>query len=161
MERKRKIVYIDMDNTLADYLKAAEEQNLNPKEAKHVKGFFRNLKPMPGAIEAYNILAKDFDVYFLTTSPWSNPQACVEKFEWVKEYFPNAYKNIIISHHKDLNIGDYLIDDSTFNGAGEFTGEHIQIWTEKFPNWKAVIRYIFAKERMNLYLNSFTFLKNI
>lgn len=150
-----------MDNTLADYLKHAEELNLDPKEAKHVYGFFRNLKPIPGAIEAYNKLAKHFDVYLLTTAPWSNPYACVEKFEWVKEYLPNAYKNLIISHHKELNMGDYLIDDSTANGAGEFKGIHIPIHSEKFPNWKSVIKYIFAKEKMNLYLNNFTFLKDM
>lgn len=150
-----------MDNTLADYLKYAKECHLDPKDAKHVRGFFRNLKPMPGAIESYNHLAKHFNVYLLTTCPWSNPYACVEKFEWVKEYLPNAYKNLIISHHKELNMGDYLIDDSTFNGAAEFTGKHIQIWSDEFPNWEAVIKYIFAKEKMNLYLNNFTFLENM
>ena len=145
-----KVVYIDMDNTLADYLKHAEELSLNPKEAKHVRGFFRNLKPMPGAIEAYNILDKHFKVYLLTTAPWSNPYACVEKFEWVKEYLPNAYKNLIISHHKELNMGDYLIDDSTANGAGEFKGIHIPIHSEKFPNWNSVLRFIFNKENISL-----------
>ena len=141
----KKIIYIDMDNTLADYLKAAKEMGIDPKDAKHIKGFFRNLKPMPGAIEAYNKLSKDFDVYLLTTVPWSNPYACVEKIEWVKEYLPGAYKNVIFSHHKDLNIGDYLIDDSLFNGADKFTGEHIQIYTDKFPTWNSVINYIFNK----------------
>lgn len=144
----RKIIYIDMDNTLVDYLKHAKELNLDPKEAKHVRGFFRNLKPIPDAIEAYNKLAKYFDVYLLTTAPWSNPYACVEKFEWVKEWLPNAYKNLIISHHKELNIGDYLIDDSTLNGAGEFTGEHIQIWDKKFPNWESILKYILEKENI-------------
>lgn len=144
----KKIVYIDMDNTLADYLGYAEVCHLRPKDAKHIRGFFRNLKPMPGAIEAYNHLAKHFNVYFLTTSPWSNPYACVEKFEWVKEYFPDAYKNIIISHHKELNIGDYLIDDSTLNGAAEFTGKHIQIWSDEFPTWESVVEFIFNKENI-------------
>ena len=146
MENKRKIIYVDMDNTLADYLKHAEELNLDPKEAKHVYGFFRNLKPIPGAIEAYNKLAKHFDVYLLTTAPWSNPYACVEKFEWVKEYLPNAYKNLIISHHKELNMGDYLIDDSTFNGAAEFPGKHIQIWSKEFPTWESILNYLIPNE---------------
>ena len=62
--------------------------------------------------------------------------------EWVKEYLPNAYKNLIISHHKELNIGDYLIDDSTFNGAAEFPGKHIQIWSKEFPNWESILNYL-------------------
>lgn len=144
----KKIIYIDLDNTLSDYLGAAKELNVEPKDAKHIIGFFRNLKPMEGAIESYNELAKYFDVYILSTSPWSMPNALMEKLEWVKKYLPNAYKNVIFSHHKNLNIGDYLIDDLTKNGAGEFTGEHIQIYSDKFPNWESVIKYIFEKENI-------------
>ena len=144
----RKIVYIDLDNTMADYVGAAKEMNINLEDAKHIKGFFRNLKPMPGAIESYNKLSEHFDVYILSTGPWSNPTSFVEKVEWVKEYLPNAYKNVIFSHHKDLNIGDYLIDDSTKNGAGNFTGEHIQIHSNKFPTWNDVMTYMFNKENL-------------
>ena len=144
----RKIVYIDLDNTMADYVGAAKKMNISLEEAKHVKGFFRNLKPMPFAIESYNKLSEHFDVYILSTGPWSNPNSFVEKVEWVKEYLPNAYKNVIFSHHKDLNRGDYLIDDSMKNGAAEFTGEHIQIHSNKFPNWNNVINYIFNKENI-------------
>lgn len=144
----KKIIYIDLDNTMADYIGAANEMNIGLSEAKRIEGFFRNLKPMPFAIESYNKLSEHFDVYILSTAPWSNPHALLEKMEWVKEYLPNAYKNVIFSHHKDLNIGDYLIDDSTKNGAGNFTGEHIQIHSNKFPNWNSVINYIFNKENI-------------
>lgn len=144
----KKIIYIDLDNTMADYIGAANEMNIGLSEAKRIECFFRNLKPMPFAIESYNKLSEHFDVYILSTAPWSNPHALLEKMEWVKEYLPNAYKNVIFSHHKDLNIGDYLIDDSTKNGAGNFTGEHIQIHSSKFPNWNSVINYIFNKENI-------------
>lgn len=144
----RKIVYIDLDNTMADYIRAAKEMNISLEDAKHIKGFFRNLKPMLGAIESYNKLSEHFDVYILSIGPWSNPTSFVEKVEWVKEYLPNAYKNVIFSHHKDLNRGDYLIDDSIKNGAAEFTGEHIQIHSDKFPTWNDVMTYIFNKENL-------------
>lgn len=144
----RKIVYIDLDNTMADYIGAAKEMNISLEDAKHIKGFFRNLKPMSGAIESYNKLSEHFDVYILSTGPWSNPNSFGEKVEWVKEYLPNAYKNVIFSHHKDLNIGDYLIDDSIKNGAADFTGEHIQIHSDKFPTWNDVMIYIFNKENL-------------
>ncbi|MDR2556874.1 MAG: hypothetical protein LBC49_04090, partial [Bacteroidales bacterium] len=52
------------------------------------------------------------------------------------------YKRLIISHHKNLNRGDYLIDDRTRNGAGEFEGELIQFGSERFPDWKTVIHYL-------------------
>lgn len=109
----KKIIYIDLDNTLADYLGMANVLHINPNDAKHIPGFFRNLKPIKNAINSYNLLNKYFEVYILSTGPWSNPLSLVEKVEWVKEYLPDAYKNIIFSHHKNLNIGDYLIDDST------------------------------------------------
>ena len=144
----RKIVYIDLDNTMADYIRAAKEMNISLEDAKHIKGFFRNLKPMLGTIESYNKLSEHFDVYILSTGPWSNPASFVEKVEWVKKYLPNAYKNVIFSHHKDLNRGDYLIDDSIKNGAAEFTGEHIQIHSDKFPTWNDVMTYIFNKENL-------------
>ena len=146
---KKKIIYIDLDNTLANYSKAANEQGISHIEAKHIKGFFRNLKPVDGAIEAYNLLDKYFDVYILSTAPWSNPNSLTEKILWVKEYIPKAYKNVIFSHHKNLNIGDYLIDDSLANGASDFTGEHIHIGSFKFPNWQAVINYILNKENIS------------
>ena len=147
---RRKRIYIDLDNTVADYLGMAEMLNVSPKDAKHIPNFFINLEPIEGAIEAYRLLEEHFDLYFLTTAPWSNPHSLMEKVEWVKKYFPTAYKNIIFSHHKDLLSGEYLIDDSTKNGAGEFEGEHIRIHSEEFPNWPSVIYFIYQRENLNL-----------
>ena len=39
-------------------------------------------------------------------------------------------------------MGDYLIDDRTKNGAGEFSGELIQFGTNKFPDWNTVLKYL-------------------
>ena len=47
----------------------------------------------------------------------------------------SAYKRLIISQNKHLNIGDYLIDDRTANGVGQFRGEYIHFGSEKFPDW--------------------------
>ena len=47
-----------------------------------------------------------------------------------------------MSHNKNLNIGDYLIDDRTANGAGQFKGEHIHFGTEQFPDWDSVLKYL-------------------
>lgn len=142
----KKIIYIDLDNTLADYLGLCRERGIEPAEGKHTIGFFRDLKPMQGAIEAYNLLAKHFDLYILSTAPWSNPHSLYEKIEWVKEHIPSAYKNVIFSHHKELNLGAYLIDDSEKNGAKDFSGKHIKIHSPEFPNWDSVVKYISEME---------------
>ena len=52
------------------------------------------------------------------------------------------YKKIIITHHKDLCQGDYLIDDRGKNGTSEFAGEWIHFGSEQFPNWESVLDYL-------------------
>ncbi len=54
--------------------------------------------------------------------------------EWVQHYLGEAaHKRLILTHHKNLNRGEYLIDDRTKNGAGEFSGEHIVFGSAAFP----------------------------
>jgi 5'-nucleotidase len=61
----------------------------------------------------------------------------------VKQYLGEpAYKRLIISHYKNLNQGDFLVDDRPKNGAKDFTGEWIQFGTEKFPDWDTVLEYL-------------------
>lgn len=148
---KKKILYFDMDNVLVDFPSGIDQLNEETRieyeyrydEVPHI---FSTMKPIDGAVEAFNELSELFDVYILSTSPWDNDTAPGDKLRWVKKYLqPNAYKRLILSHHKNLNIGDYLIDDRTKNGAGEFTGEHIHFGTDKFPNWSVVVEYLKQK----------------
>ena len=53
-----------------------------------------------------------------------------------------AHKRLILSHHKNLNLGDFLIDDRTVNGASLFQGEHIHFGTDGFPDWASVCNYL-------------------
>ena len=53
MENSKKTVYIDLDNTVADYLGMCDQMHISPAEAKHTIGFFKKLRPMPGAVETY------------------------------------------------------------------------------------------------------------
>ena len=146
---KKKIVYFDLDNTLVNFQSAIDELPLQVKESyngelDNVPGIFSKMKPIDEMVQLFNKMADDtrYDVYILSTSPWDNPTAASEKVEWVKKYLPKAYKNVILSHHKHLNVGDYLIDDRTANGAGEFGGELIQYGTEKFPTAQSIKTYL-------------------
>jgi 5'-nucleotidase len=153
----KKILYIDMDNVIVDFasgiarldavLQAEFEGRLD-----EVPGIFALMEPMPGAIEAINVLAQKFDTYILSTAPWLNSTAWSDKIEWVHEHLGSSqgdplYKRLILSHHKNLNIGDYLIDDRTANGVDKFKGEHIHFGTEKFPDWHSVFSYLLAEAR--------------
>jgi 5'(3')-deoxyribonucleotidase len=148
----KKILYIDMDNVLVDFASGIDRLSEEVKQEyegrlDEVPGIFSLMKPMPGAVEAVALLSQCFDVYILSTAPWKNLSAWSDKARWVQKYFGDGkdsvfYKRLIISHHKNLNRGDYLIDDRTKNGAGEFEGELIQFGSEQFPDWKAIIHYL-------------------
>lgn len=108
-----------------------------------IPGVFSMMDPMDGAIEAARKLAKVYDVFILTTAPWKNPTACSDKVQWVTKHLNDVFhKRMIITHRKDLVMGDYLIDDSGNNGASDFKGEWIQFGSERFPHWNAVLEYL-------------------
>lgn len=138
----KKTVYVDMDGVLADYLGRCKELNIDPDEAKHYKEFFISLKPIEDAIESVNKLFEHYNVFILTSASWSNPQSYVEKIEWIDKYIPKAKKRVIFSNYKNLNDGDYLIDDRPDKGAKDFTGELLQFGSEKFPDWNSIIKYL-------------------
>lgn len=93
-----------------------------------IPGIFSEMLPIDSMIELFNKMVDSgkYDCYVLSTAPWDNPTAWIDKLLWIKKYLPNAYKRLILSHNKNLNSGDYLIDDRTANGAGEFKGIHLQ-----------------------------------
>lgn len=143
----KKILYIDMDNVLVDFPSAfpkLDKDVFDKYENKDdIPEIFRLMEPIKGAVEAFEILSKQFDVYVLSTAPWENPSAWSDKVNWVKKYLGDfAYKRLILTHHKNLNKGDYLIDDRIKNGASEFEGELIHFGSEKFPNWDSVLMYL-------------------
>ena len=137
-----------MDNVLVDFKTGIDRiSSYNKKEYEgrydEVPDIFSLMDPMKGAIDSYNQLSSQYDTYILSTSPWDNPSAWQDKILWVKKYLgKSAYKRLILSHHKNLNRGDYLIDDRLKNGADKFIGEHIHFGTEQFPDWKSVLIYL-------------------
>jgi len=147
---KKKIVYFDMDNTLVNFESGIDKVSPSMRaqyegELDNVPGIFSTMTPIPTMINLFKEMSEDsrFDCYILSTAPWDNPTAASDKVAWVKKHLPlHAYKRMILSHNKHLNIGDYLIDDRTANGAGEFTGELIQYGTEKFPTAQSIKTYL-------------------
>lgn len=156
----QKILYIDMDNTLVDFASAFPlvDPALLVKHDEHkddIPGIFALMRPLPGAIEAAHRLAASFDVYVLSTAPWNNPTAWHDKVEWIKRYFGDGpdgplYKRLILSHHKHLNRGDFLVDDRPHaNGVDRFHehgGEVIHFGAEgTHKTWTEVVEYLEAR----------------
>ncbi|MDR1170350.1 MAG: hypothetical protein LBK97_05905 [Prevotellaceae bacterium] len=154
MNTEKKILYIDMDNVLVDFQSGIDRLSDEMKKEyerrlDEVPGIFSLMEPVPGAVAAVNLLSQYFDAYILSTAPWKNISAWSDKATWVQKYFGDNkdsvfYKRLIISHHKNLNKGDYLIDDRPKNGASEFEGEWLQLGSERFPKWSGVVRYLMS-----------------
>ena len=141
-------VFVDMDGVLVDFESGLEKVEVDVRKKygrriDKIPGLFGLMDPMPGAINAWNRLVEKYDVHILSTAPWDNPSAWHDKRVWVQKYLGrSAYKRLTLSHNKNLLRGDYLIDDRTANGAGEFEGEHIHFGTDAFPGWEAVMKYL-------------------
>ena len=137
---KKKILYVDLDGVLADYDHAKQRTT---EEERTQKGFFENLPPINGAVDAFKKLSEKYETYFLSTAPWTNIHAPSEKRIWVEKHLGEfAFKKLILTHNKGLLKGDYLIDDRLLNGVEEFEGEHIHFGSEKFKTWKDVLDYL-------------------
>lgn len=142
----KKILYIAMDDVLTDLADAMEhvdasvrtEHAANPDE---IPGIFEDLKPMPGALDAFRQLSSAYHTYILSTAPWKNPGAWQHKLEWVQQHLGDVgYKRLIISPTKHLNKGDYLIDAHPNNGALTFEGKWIHFGTTQYPDWAALLK---------------------
>jgi 5'-nucleotidase len=144
----KKILYIDMDGVLVDFESGLaripdELRSQYGEHADDIPGIFALMDPMPGALDAFHELRELFDTYILSTAPWDNPSAWSDKVLWVQEHLGHlAYKRLILTHHKNLNKGDFLIDDRPVPG---FEGECIAFGTAEFPDWPSVVAYL--KER--------------
>ena len=148
----KKIIYFDMDGVLVDLAAKIATYSQDVIDAcqlddsiDRLPDLFLDPPPLAAALVAFDKFVKSdkYDVYILSTAPWDNPDAWMQKRKWVMKHLGDgAYKRLILSHNKHLNMGDYLVDDRTKNGAGNFTGELIQFGTDKFPDWDSVLDYL-------------------
>ncbi len=141
-----KIVYVDLDGVVVDFqsgIDQLDEQTKKIFEGQYddVPNIYSRMEPIAGAVDAVKKLATKYDVYFLSTAPWGNPSAWSDKVNWVSQYLGEyGYKRLILSHHKNLNNGHYLIDDRPrSNGADNFEGKVINFGSDDFPNWDKVL----------------------
>lgn len=120
----------------------------------HSPGFYQNLPPIPGALEALREIKNSLNNVFLCTSPMlPKYENCVlEKFHWVYEHLGTDWvNNIVLTRDKTIVKGDVLIDDKPdIKGSAEPEWEHI-IYDQPYnrnikdkrrltwQNWKEVL----------------------
>lgn len=146
-----KRIFIDLDGVIADFERGREDHPLSKTSPyigrpDRLPGIYENLIPIKGAINAVNKLIESdkYDLYFLSTAPWDNPQAWTHKRLWIAKHFQEKKirKRLILCHQKHFLMGDYLIDDRKHNGASEFQGSWIHFGSPNYPDWKSVIDHL-------------------
>lgn len=93
------------------------------------KGFFRNLRPIEGAINGMKAMQEAGHEVVICTAPINEYQHCVpEKYEWVEEHLGMEWtRRMIVTKDKTLVYGDVLIDDRP------------EIHGHRVPQWQHVL----------------------
>lgn len=140
---KNKLILIDQDGVLADFERgfyAAWQASGNPHPALPLTqrrsfyvredyptelradveaiytapGFYRDLPPITGAIEALTALLEQGHDVRICTSPLNQYRNCVpEKYEWVERHLGTEFMTrMIVTKDKTIVRGDVLVDDN-------------------------------------------------
>ena len=142
----KKVIYIDMDGVISDFDKAAKEGGWTHRPDKHVN--YRNLDLVVGAQDALIKLNNDFDIFIASTPPWNRPDMWGAKREWLAEHFPWLKRKLILTHRKDLLIGDILIDDSRWRGQPDFKGNWLWFGTsQRCLDWPSTLELIYKTKK--------------
>ena len=149
-----KIVYIDMDEVVADFsgsIALRHGKKIYSPPEMFVPGFFLNLEPVKGSHEIVHRLIQDgFDVQILTQPVAMSPISYAEKSQWIMKHFPILSHKINMTQDKGNFVGAYLIDDSIKwkvpfeKNGGKFI--HFDINTLPDEMWKNVYEIIIKNE---------------
>ena len=141
-------IYIDMDGVITDFKQGQEYQGYKLSKRPDLVVNYRTLPVMEGAIKAVAKLNADHEIFIASTPPWTRPEVWGHKREWLEEHFPYLKRRLILTHRKDLLIGDVLIDDSKYRGQPDFQGNWFWFnkdWSNR--NWNACLEYIKTLEK--------------
>lgn len=110
------------------------------------EGFFRDLKPLDGSVEAVKKLQEKYEVYIVSAA-MEFRNSLVDKYDWLAEHFPFiSWRNIMFCGDKIVDV-DVMIDDRAKNFVDFkgrkllFTSPHNLLLTEyeRVNNWQEVL----------------------
>lgn len=150
-------------------LMVAEEHRKYVKDMIRRKGFFRNLKPLPGFVESIKELLEHGDDLLIATAADSDaPWGASEKLEWIHEHLPFfPRRSISVMHRKEWLQADGIIDDAPTNISAyrkrhpqaqvvtiaypfnEGVAHHCNLradgWNDTASAWKQIVAYLKAQ----------------
>tara|TARA_R110000824_G_scaffold149243_1_gene319415 strand:- start:348 stop:797 length:450 start_codon:yes stop_codon:yes gene_type:complete len=133
-----------MDGVISDFKLACELQALDKKQM-HAPDKYLDFSQNPvmfGAKEAVKELYEmGHDLYIASTPPWRQPKAWMDKRLWVDKHFPMLRRKVVLTHHKNLLIGDVLIDDTSYRGQPDFKGKWIHFGSNGI-GWRETLETI-------------------
>jgi len=112
----KKVVYIDMDDTIADFCgHHSFPRDVFPFDVHEMyePGFFLNLKVVKGAHSAVRrIMRMGYDVQILSQPLAESALSYLEKAQWIGLHFPDLINKVNLTQDKGNFVGGYLIDDN-------------------------------------------------
>lgn len=114
-------IQVDMDDTSADFGGDEVFGEIIDDSKMYEPGFFRDLKPIDGALVGIRRLIKlGYDVQICTQPVANSPHSYSEKVQWVGMWLPELINKINMTQDKGLVLGDYLIDDNLTKWKARF-----------------------------------------
>ena len=132
-----------MDGVIADFAKGMIEQGLgnNSMPDKYID--YSKIPVKPGAkLAVQSLISEGHDVYIASTPPWRQPKAWTDKRLWIQEHFPALARKVVLTHHKNLLIGDVLVDDSDYRGQPYFRGTWLWFGKQNNKDWNETLKNI-------------------
>lgn len=145
----KKIVHIDMDDTIADFMGSEAFKNGFDVNKMYEVGFFLNLKPIPGALSGVRaLIRKGYDVQICSQPVAESAHSYSEKVQWIALWFPELITKVNFTQDKGIIKGDYLIDDNQPKWQAKFealNGEYTFVhFDHKNPekNWESIVKML-------------------
>lgn len=122
-----------IDNRQKNVQKPVIFISLSDRIVNHSSGF-------PKAVAA---LAADYEVHIVAGVPYNSPELCREVFLWCETNLGvPVWNRVTIANHKNLLLGDYLIDaEPETGGAADFMGTLIRFGSDSFKTWEDVLTF--------------------
>lgn len=130
--RNKPVLIITLADTLMD-MSNGEGHGLKTEE----------MEPYGSAVKAFSRLTHRYAPHVLISCNYNEPERIPALCRWVEKHIgAPAWNRVIISSHKDMILGDYLIDRHPERlSAEDFMGTVLHFGEEPFRTWEDVLTY--------------------